>query len=53
MNKKKVFGFALLGAGLLGGVTLLFYLKEKKRVEELNKNVDKLDTALSAINSIK
>ena len=53
MNRKTVFGFALLGAGLLGGVTLLFYLKEKKRVEELNKNVDKLDTALSAINSIK
>jgi hypothetical protein len=53
MNRKKVFGFALLGAGLLGGVTLFLYLREKKRVEALNQNVDSLDSALSAINTVK
>ena len=53
MNNKKVFGFALLGAGLLGGVTLLFYIKEKRRVEALNQNVDNLNDALNTINSVK
>jgi hypothetical protein len=53
MDKKKVFGFTLLGAGLIGGVTLFLYLREQKRIEQLNATKVSLDDALSSINNIK
>jgi hypothetical protein len=53
MNKKKVFGFALLGAGLLSGITLFLYLREQKRIEQLNATKVSLNDAISSINSIK
>jgi hypothetical protein len=53
MNKKKIFGFTLLGAGIISGVTLFLYLREQKRIEQLNATKVSLDDALSSINSIK
>ena len=52
MNKK-IFGFAMLGAGLITGITLYLYYKERKKMQEMYDKQVSLNEAISLINNVK
>jgi hypothetical protein len=52
MNKK-VFGFALLGAGLMTGLTIYLYYREQKKMQEIYEKQVSLNEAISLINNVK
>ena len=52
MNKK-IFGFALLGAGLMTGLTIYLYYREQKKMQEIYEKQVSLNEAISLINNVK